>query len=145
MMPATIKMRNNRKPGYSLVEMLYALGLLALGFISVMGMFPTAFSGIHHSKNLMLAGNIAQSELEKLRFVDYEAVTSQERTSVPINSEVNGVPVTVLFTRQITVTPNLANTMKNVVVIITWREKGEGEGGGRLYSQRFETSIGRQQ
>ncbi|MCL5773207.1 MAG: prepilin-type N-terminal cleavage/methylation domain-containing protein [Firmicutes bacterium] len=138
--------RNKSKKGFSLIELCFAMAILAVGFICVLGMFPTSFTGITGSKNMILATHLAQSQLEKIKFVDYDSIANQAQTPVNYSNTVNGVPVSTLFYKQVNVTSNPGNTLKDVVVQVFWQEGAfNGNDMSRWKCLQFETYISRQQ
>lgn len=138
--------QNKNKKGFSLIELCFAMAVLAVGFICVLGMFPTSFAGITGSKNMILATHLAQSQLEKIKFVDYDSIANQAQTPVNYSNTVNGVPVTTLFYKQVNVTSNPGNTLKDVVVQVFWQEGAfNGNDISTWKYVQFETYISRQQ
>jgi prepilin-type N-terminal cleavage/methylation domain-containing protein len=67
-----IEVGRRMRRGFSLVELFFAIAILSLGFLSVLGMFTSSFSLVNHSRNLLTATNIASSYLEKIKFRDRE-------------------------------------------------------------------------
>lgn len=128
--------------GFNLVELLMAMALFTIGFLGILALFTTGFGAVSHSKNVTYASNIAQSQLEKIRFSDFNNVASVPRTAVFGAAVVNGTPVTTTFYRTLTVTPNPDNSQKNVVVQVAWEERGfNGADQSQWRSLAFETVL----
>jgi len=110
--------------GFNMAELLMAMTLFVIGFLGVLALFTTGFGAVTKSKNLTYACNIAQSQIEKIRFSDFSNIASSPRTTLYGSARVNGQNVTTAFYRTMTVTSNADNTLKNVVVQVTWEERG---------------------
>ena len=74
-------MRNVHKPpintderGLSLVEGLVAAALVALGFLAVLNLFPTAYSTITYGGNQTLAANYALQKIEQLKNLSFDDI-----------------------------------------------------------------------
>jgi prepilin-type N-terminal cleavage/methylation domain-containing protein len=139
-------LRSRRRSGFNLVELLFAMALFVIGFLGVLALFTTGFGAVSHTKNVTYATHIAQSQIEKIRFSDFANIQSVPRTTVKGGAVVNGQPVTTTFYRTLTVTPNVDNTLKTVVIQVIWQERGfNGVDEKKWQSLAMETVLGQQQ
>jgi prepilin-type N-terminal cleavage/methylation domain-containing protein len=75
------KTRNNR--GFSLLEVVVALGIFSIGILAIAGLQITATSGNAKARFSTEAATLAQDVVERLLSIDYD------RDSVPLRSEFN--------------------------------------------------------
>jgi len=141
-----MKHGRRRARGFSLVELLFAMTLFVIGFLGVLALFTTGFGAVTHSKNVTYASHIAESQIEKIRFKDYADIASQPRTALKGTATVNGNAVSTTFYRTLTVTPNVDDTIKTVVVQVVWEERGfNGPDQAQWKSVAMETMVAQQQ
>jgi len=130
-----------RSPGFSLVELFFAITVLAVGFLGVLGMFTSSFKLVNHSRSVISATNVAYSYLEKVKFADFSSVNSSPPTTVTVSNRVNDVRVNTSFLRTVTVTYVTATT-KRVLVDVTWPESSFNDKTGANWKKiSFETYI----
>lgn len=104
------------KRGFSLVEVLVGLVILAIGLLAIAGMQITSVKGNFFSSNLTQASVLAQDRLEILRGLawdhgDQSAGLHQEGT----------IPNTI-FTREYRVAVIPGTTMLDITVTVRWRD-----------------------
>lgn len=63
-----------KEQGFSLVELMIALTILAIGMLGILGMQVYAIRGNAYSSNMSVASNIAQQKLEFFRNLSYGAI-----------------------------------------------------------------------
>ena len=107
------KLRNN---GFTLMEVVLALGLFAIAMSSL----PTVlFSNAHanvFARRLTAAAGFAQDEIEIIRNIRYTNVTSgTDSPSDPADS--------IVYTRTWTVSAGPTVWTKNVAVIVSWTDQ----------------------
>ena len=103
--------------GLSLVEGLVAATLVALGFLAVSSLFPTAYSNITYGGNQTLAANYALQKIELLKNLPFNSIDAN--CANVCENLGNG------FCRYCVLTPNagvgtLAGDLKKVQVTVTW-------------------------
>jgi len=103
------------KGGFTLLEVLIAMALAAVGPVIMIGLFSTAFVSSIDPEKTNIAMNLAQGRLEEIRNLDFET----EIVSEP-KSEVSGFPE---FQRSVTVT-SPETDLKQVTVDVYWSFKG---------------------
>jgi len=113
------------REGFTLLEVMIALSILAVGLLGVIGMFSTSSGGNAQGRNMTQASVLAQSELDRLtNIVAYRNLvlgTSATETGLQPDSS-SGVK----FSRNYTITaPVAALDMKMITVRVTWVTKGE--------------------
>ena len=102
------------KKGFTLIEVMIGLGLLAIA-----GMQLTSVRGNFFSSNLTQASIMAQDRLEALRQVDFGDAT------LSAGSHDEGTIAGTIFTRRYVVTVVPGTTMLNITVTVNWRDSSD--------------------
>jgi type IV pilus assembly protein PilV len=125
-----IKVRHFKQKGFTLIEVLIGLIILAIGILAVAGMQITSIIGTSFSNNLSQASVIAQDRLEFLK-------------SLPLNDArldtgtYNDLPDIGIFTRSYQATRNPDPNFVTIVYTVSWLEKSVS------HSVSFRTIKGR--
>lgn len=144
----------NSQAGLTLIEVLIALTILAVGLLGVAFMQVTSLSGGAFSREMVVATELGQDMLEKLRTLPYtetsedSALASGDHpTALDVNRDLDGDGITsdlavgvgtanvvdergqttgpLVYTRIWTVSNNSPTTnMKTITVTVRWLEKG---------------------
>lgn len=105
--------------GFSLMEVLIGLVVLALGLLSVGGMQLACIRGNHFSSDLTQATVLAQNKLEELKKLPYS--DSKLNSSQPAQQiTVSGVVYTVLYN-----VASPGNWMKLITASVQWTDRGD--------------------
>jgi prepilin-type N-terminal cleavage/methylation domain-containing protein len=107
-----------RQRGFTLVEVLVALGIMAVGLVGVLALEKGSVSASGYSRRATEAAVLGEDKLEKLRTVLITTVVT-DHDQVDANGVVNNTSGT--FVRTWTVTPVDASTTK-IEVDVTWNE-----------------------
>jgi len=102
---------NNK--GFSLIEVLVGLVILAIGLLAIAGMQITAIKGNYFSKSLTEATVLAQDKMEELKNLSYASLSTGTDTKT-----VSGTT----FARQFTVV-DTTSTMKTINVTVQWTDR----------------------
>jgi prepilin-type N-terminal cleavage/methylation domain len=91
------------KRGFSLVEVVIALGVITIGFVTVLGVFPTALQTGHSAQDETRAAHIAQSVFGSLvaqapsQFSNLQLVLSDGSRASGINLTMSATPALTLY------------------------------------------------
>lgn len=116
-----------KQAGVSLVEVVLVLAIIsALAFL--INSFPSALASINKSRHTSIARDIASKKIDTLRKQTYDnltngstAFTDSDLSSLPQSTavyEINDCPESIC---------DSSETVKEVGVVITWREPGNTE------------------
>lgn len=110
-----------RRSGFSLIEILFAVAILASGFLLVMGMFPTSFRGVHQGKHRLVANQLAQAYMDRERSKSFNTMSSTVYND-NYTTVVNGVSSSAAYRTTVRVTPGsgtLAASNKALIEVQT--------------------------
>jgi len=111
----SVAMRNGRNDkGFTLLEILVAVTLLAIGLLGIAGLTVGIMRGNRHSNMATTATTLAQDKIEEIRGTDYSGIapgTVQEQYN-----DITGFPFHKRVTQVIPSPPN----MKRVTVTVSW-------------------------
>jgi type IV pilus modification protein PilV len=68
------------KRGFTLIEVLVALSIFAIGMIGIAGLAGTAWKALHKSQAMTQAINLAQDRIEALQSVDFDNLEVTDAT-----------------------------------------------------------------
>jgi len=103
------------KKGFSLIEVLIGLTILAIGLLAIAGMQITSIKGNYFSNNATQATIFAQDKLEDLKKLHYE------HTDLSSGEHNEGNLSGTIFSRKFIVT-DITTTMKMIKVIVQWTD-----------------------
>lgn len=104
------------KKGFTLIEMLVGLVLLAIGLLAIAGMQITSVRGNFFSSNMTQASTLAQDRLETLRYLDYN------HADLTVGNHNEGVIPGTIFTREYNIALVPGTTMLSITVRVSWRD-----------------------
>jgi prepilin-type N-terminal cleavage/methylation domain-containing protein len=108
----------NRK-GFSLIEVLVGLVLLAIGLLAIAGMQITSVRGNFFSSNMTEASILAQDRLEILRNLAYADA------ALTVGNHNDGLIPGTIFTRDYDVSLVPGTTMLSIRVGVRWRDTSD--------------------
>jgi type II secretory pathway pseudopilin PulG len=127
---------NGPSAGFSLLEVMMAAGVLALGIASSIIVLQRGLQALDTARNLTGATQVMQSEMERLRLLNWAQMEQLEQshdTWVPIDNAAAGTGLT--CTREIS---DYKAEMKQIVLTASWRGVD-----GRSHSARMITRYGK--
>jgi type IV pilus assembly protein PilV len=107
------------KKGFTLIEMLIGLVLLAIGLLAIAGMQITSVRGNFFSSNMTQASILAQDRLEGLRQLEFNDA------GLSAGTHNDGTIQGTIFTRQCTISVVPGTTMINITVTVSWRDSSD--------------------
>jgi type IV pilus assembly protein PilV len=108
-----------RKPkGFTLVEVMVGLVILAIGLLAIAAMQVTSTKGGYFSNNVTQATILAQDKLEYLKNLSY----SDSNLSSGEHNE--GIISGTIFSRVYNVLEDAGNSIKTITVSVQWTDQG---------------------
>ena len=132
MTPATARVslpgRLPRRGGFTLLEMMLAVALLAIGVLGGVELMQRGQMGSAEGENVLIATYLANARLEELRNYSYASLADEAKAAIASPSGYSQ------FSRQVTVTTPYTN-LRQVVVTVYWNGSG-GETSVSLQTYR---------
>ena len=104
------------KKGFTLIEVLVGLIILAFGLLAIAGMQITSVKGNFFSNNMTQASILAQDRLEILKNLEWD------HSDLSLGTHDEGVIQGTIFSRKYTVSLVPGTTMKNITVTVNWKD-----------------------
>jgi type IV pilus assembly protein PilV len=105
---------NNK--GFSLLELLIGLVILAIGILAMSGLQITAIKNNYFSQSLTQATILAQDKIEELKNSPYANLIDGVETKIISGTQ---------FIRKVNVTEDPGNNIKKVIVTVQWMDPKE--------------------
>lgn len=143
--PRPARKRRNLRAGFTIVEVGVAALVLVLCISSSLVALQRGFVAIDNARYTTLAGQILQSQMEKLRLLTWAQLTNTTTGPVTfttftpdISSSVSGQLANFNCTQSITDSPSPFTNMKDITLTATWRGSD-----GRQRSLTYFTRYGK--
>ena len=110
----------NRKlyqKGFSLIELMVAVAILAMAILGIFYAYNVGFMGIADARDRTVATNYAREAMEDIKNMDFEAITTQPRAF--ISADIPGTK----FKRKVTVADEVTDELKKVTTVISWDDR----------------------
>lgn len=105
----------NREKGFSLLEVLLAVLLVTVGFVTLSGAFSVGIFASGNNETLLLGTHLAQEKIEEIRNHSYASIANEARAAVSGFSA---------FDREVVVSTAVTN-LKQVTVNVYWNNKDD--------------------
>ncbi|MBU4361174.1 prepilin-type N-terminal cleavage/methylation domain-containing protein [bacterium] len=104
--------------GFSLIELMVAVAILALAIFGIFHAYSAGFMGMADARDRTVATNYAREAMEDIKNMDFELIpiTDEENPSVP--EIFNGK-----FNRLVTVASEVIDELKKVTTVISWDDR----------------------
>ena len=112
-----INIKGKNKNGFSLIEVLIGMLILAFGLLAIGGMQIVSIKGGSFSNNVTKATILAQSRLEGLKQLSYNDA------SLSNGAHNDGTISNTIFSRTYNVT-DTTSTLKTITVTVQWTDRG---------------------
>ena len=103
---------------FTLLEMMLALVLFAVGVVASMELIQRAHAGVAQGENVLIAAHLAQQRLEQLRNVGYGSLADESKAAITDPAGFSR------FSREVDVTPLHSDTLRQVAVTVSWTAPG---------------------
>jgi uncharacterized protein (TIGR02598 family) len=85
-LPRSHRPSRHRK-GFSLVEVVLSIGIVAFAFVSVLGMIPTGLSTFRQAMDTSVGSQIAQRVINDALQTDFDVLVDEDSSSVPQSAD----------------------------------------------------------
>ena len=104
------------KGGFTLLEVLFAIAILAFGLLSIMQIFPVGLKASKISQDVTTATFLAQQKIEELKSIKYSDIGNGSGTFEEPYSE---------FDWEQKVSEEISGWLKNLTVRVSWDRYGK--------------------
>jgi Tfp pilus assembly protein PilV len=132
----------SRRParGFTIAEVMFAAAVMALAITTAITTMQSAFLALDSARNITLAGQIMQSELERMRLKDWPTVSGYPAgpSALTIDTSFTG---SATINERFTLSRSVAEVhadMKQITMTIVWRGYD-----GREQSRSYTTYYGK--
>jgi len=119
-----------KKKGFTLIEIIVAIGLAALILPALIIVFSFSIQSAGQGENFTKAYALAQKEMETIYGLKEQGGTAWDWVNTPLNSTTT-TPLTEGFTQTVQISDaNLygsVNDTRKIIVTINWKEKGQNQ------------------
>lgn len=133
------------KAGFTILEVMLAASILALAIATSITTMQRSFQSVDTARSMTLAGQIMQSEIERIRLRDWSTVQSYStaETTLPIDSSFssNGYVANLIANRGLTLTRTVSDPetdLRQITMKVRWRNID-----GRTMTRSYMTYYGR--
>jgi prepilin-type N-terminal cleavage/methylation domain-containing protein len=137
---ASLKTSRRLLRGFTILEVMIAAMVMALVLTTSLTTLQSGFLALDSARKITLAGQIMQSEFEKMRLADWTAINAYPATSDLTPNITAGFGASAAITSTFTLTRTVAEVhtdMKQITLTMTW--KGYD---GRLFTRSYSTTYG---
>jgi len=103
--------------GFSLIELMIAMAILAIGLLGLAGLQGTAINGNQHGNMISQATVLAQDTIELIQNTTFDDIDTATNPDLPASASVGGFDRAILIEDD---TP--LNELKRVTVTVSWRK-----------------------
>lgn len=131
--------------GFTILEVMLAAIILVLAITTSITTMQRSFQSIDTARGMTLAGQIMQSEIERIRLRDWATVQGYSTTETPLAIDAtfanNGYVANLIASRGLTLTRTASDPetdLRQITMKVTWRNID-----GRTMSRSYTTYYGR--
>lgn len=126
-----------KKDGFTLIEIIMAMAILAIGVIGVVRLIPVGLKASKSSEMISKAAFLAQKQLEELKLAGFDQLTAEPEPTVALEGEEGdyswAAEVSEVSLEGLTSSENI----RRLSLTVSWPEKN------RTQTQEFVTYIGK--
>ncbi|RLC35460.1 MAG: hypothetical protein DRH33_08540 [Candidatus Nealsonbacteria bacterium] len=101
--------------GFSLIELMVAVVILALAIFGIFHAYSTGFMGMADARDRTVATNYAREAMEDIKNMDFDLITNEILSAPEIIDE--------KFTRVVNVKNKVEGELKKVTTIVSWDDR----------------------
>lgn len=125
-----------RKNGFSLLELIIAIGVLAIGLVGVLQIFPVGLRASQHAGMVTKAAFLAQNKIEEVKMAGFDAV-AELPPRIPLAGAEGDFEWAITIDKLNLEGLKNSDNIRKVTVTVTWTERS------RTRSKEFVTYVTR--
>ncbi|KPK39442.1 MAG: hypothetical protein AMJ78_08525 [Omnitrophica WOR_2 bacterium SM23_29] len=108
-------MRHRRHKGFTLIEIVISLAILAVGLVALLALFVISFDTASRAANLTDAAIYAKQKMEEIKRDGYSAAADEDWTQISTTN----------YYYRVVVTDEVTDYLKKVTLTIKWTYRGK--------------------
>lgn len=109
--------------GFSLLELIIAVGVLAIGLVGVLQIFPVGLRASKRAGTITRAAFLAQNKMEEVKMAGFDAITELP-PRIPLSGSESDFEWEI-FIEEIGLDGlESSDDMRKVIITVTWTERG---------------------
>jgi general secretion pathway protein I len=112
----------NSKRGFSLLELIIAIAVLAVGLVGVLQIFPIGLRASQRAGMMTKASFLAQNKIEDVKLAGFDAITELP-PKIPLSGRDGDFEWAIKIDNISLAGVESNNNMKKVIVTVTWPER----------------------
>lgn len=117
--------RSCSEKAFSLVEVLVAAAVLAFAFAGMLATYISLFALSDISEKYLIANNALQTEMEKVRLMNFSDITALDGTTFSVDGLPSGDAVGRIEVTDYSLRTNPKETLRKVRMVVCFRHKGQ--------------------
>jgi len=101
------------KKGFSLIELMVAVAILAMAIFGIFHAYSAGFMGMADARDRTVATNYAQEKMEDIRNKSFDKITDESPANIPGTK----------FERKVDVADEVAGKLKKVTTEVSWSDR----------------------
>lgn len=142
-----LKQHRNRQAGFTMVEVMMAATILVVGFIGMIEAITIGSEMLDVSRKQVIAAEIIQAEVAKLRLSSWTTVTGLPTGTTTITIDAALVAATGIANSNFTCTRTISTVrtdLRQITFTVTWTKKANSASSStRTYVRSSDVYIGR--
>jgi prepilin-type N-terminal cleavage/methylation domain-containing protein len=131
-----MKRFSDSNDGFTMLELMVALTVLALGLLALMGMQVSAIKKNAWANRFSMATTLAQDKIEEVRWQYYDEITKVAKSEKPIDCTDEYTAFGVTFHRSCYLIPSFeTDKYVTIDVEVSWTDRGKKEYKVNMSSQ----------
>ncbi|MEW6280940.1 MAG: hypothetical protein AB1758_20160 [Candidatus Eremiobacterota bacterium] len=129
-----------RRRGINLIEVLIAFVVLAVAFLALIEVFPSAYMASAQAKDMMVATQVAQAIMDEEMTRSFDQLANRGPIIEQISMTSYGQPVITDYQVMVQVTPPVTPAVTKVRIMVNVQYRIKGANGGMLRFVQLESS-----
>ena len=105
--------RRGNLSGFSLIELMVAVAILALAIFGIFQAYSVGFMGMADARDRTVATNYAREAMEDVKNMDFEKITTTTKSVINANKK---------YRVDVNVSSEIAN-LKKVITVVSWKDR----------------------